>query len=142
MTDHGLRLSRQVDGAKVMAQGRADGRRRRQHGRDAGQDGDVQAGIGRVSLGRLEHRRGHGKDAGITGGHDHNPLTLLGHFQSMGGALGFDPVVRGVQRQAGARGNAGDIRDVADDVGGIGQGVGHLGRHHGVSAGAKAHDDQ
>ena len=58
----------------------------------------------------------------------------------MGRAVQLHPVVAGVQGQPVARGDAGDVRDIADNVSGLRQGLGHLGRDKRVVTGAEARD--
>ena len=58
----------------------------------------------------------------------------------MGRAVQLHPVVRGMQRQPFARGDAGDVRDIADDVSGLRQRLGHLGCHQCRVTGAEARD--
>ncbi|OWK21576.1 hypothetical protein AJ88_17500 [Mesorhizobium amorphae CCBAU 01583] len=66
-----LQIVGQRDGTEIMAERRADTGGNREHGGDAGHDGDVDsAPFGRAGLDRLADSRRHGEDTGIAAGND------------------------------------------------------------------------
>ncbi len=74
-----LQIVGQRDGAEIMAERRADAGGDREHGGDAGHDGDVDgAPFGRAGLDRLADGRRHGEDAGIAAGDDGDIMALGG----------------------------------------------------------------
>ena len=109
-----------------MPQRRAQPRGGGEHGGDAGQDADVESVRVGSPLQRLEKRRGHGKDPRIAGGDDDDAAPPGGHVERMVGAVQFHPVVGRMQGQPVARGDTGDIGDIADDVGRPGNCRAHL----------------
>ena len=67
-------------------------------------------------------------------------MTRGGHLQRGAGAVQLDAVVGGVEGEALTRGDAGDIRDVADDVGRFGQHGLHFRRYQPVISRPEARD--
>ena len=97
----GLEIVRKRDGAEVVAERRAEPRRRRLHRRDAGRDCDIELEPARIVLDRLEHRRRHRENAGIAAGDDRDRAALRGERQGKPGAVQFEAIVADVARWSG-----------------------------------------
>ncbi len=130
------------DGAEIVAERRAEPRRRRLHRRDAGDDRDVERPPSRLLLDRLEHSRGHGEHARIAAGDDGDRAPLGGERQRKPGARELGAIVARVRALAGLEREPFDVRPVADDVGrGRDRGAG-FGRHPLGRAGAEPDDGE
>ena len=105
------------DGAKIVAERRAEPGRRRLHRGHAGADCDVEREPFRILLDRLEHRRRHGEDARIAARDDRDRTALRREPQREAGAVEFGAIVAGVSALVRPQGQAVEIGAVTDDVG-------------------------
>ena len=112
-----------------------------EHGRDAGDDGDIEGAPARgAGFECFEDRAGHGKDAWIAPGDKGGAVAAGGEGQRVVGACEFLAIVRGVADLARAGGEPFEIGGVADQVSGGVERVFGIGRARAGSTRAEADD--
>ena len=102
---------------KSAAERRAKPRRRSKHRGDARQHLDVEPAPSRIArFDRLEHGGGHREDAGIAARDERDAAPLRRASQRLARALQLDAIVAADARLPLARGQAREIRTIADQI--------------------------
>ncbi len=140
-----LQVVRQRDQAEIVAERRAGFGRRRERGRHAGHDVELDGRPARVvgAVERLEHGGRHREHAGVARGHDRDAPAPRGELERVARALQLLAVVGYVQLLIGAqRARHVHVGRVADDVGRVGERRARGGGHQVRAAGAEAEHRQ